>query len=80
MTASITPYLAFGKATPRIFLGLSSSLLFSSDIMIFRLKRALQRNVAPKFYFILPISNIAFVVVCTMSFPRQSFQFLTFRF
>ena len=35
MIASITPYLAFGKATPRIFLGLSSSLLFSSDIMIF---------------------------------------------
>ena len=35
MMARITPYLAFGKATPRIFLGLSSSLLFSSDIMIF---------------------------------------------
>ena len=35
MIASTTPYLAFGKATPRIFLGLSSSLLFSSDIMIF---------------------------------------------
>ena len=39
MIASITPYLAFGKATPRIFLGLSSSLLFSSDIMIFKIKK-----------------------------------------
>ena len=30
--ASMTPYFAFGKATPRILLGLNS-LLFSSDIM-----------------------------------------------
>ena len=31
--ASMTPYFAFGKATPRILLGLNSSLLFSSDIL-----------------------------------------------
>lgn len=31
--AAKTPYLAFGKATPLILLGLSSSLLFFSDIL-----------------------------------------------
>ena len=31
--ASMTPYFAFGKATPRILLGLNSSLLFSSGIL-----------------------------------------------
>ena len=30
--AAITPYLAFGKATPLILVGLSSSLLFLSVI------------------------------------------------
>ena len=32
ITANMTPYFAFGKATPRILVGLNSSLLFSSGI------------------------------------------------
>jgi hypothetical protein len=43
ITANITPYFALGKATPRILLGLNSSLLFSSDI---NLKRAPQQSSA----------------------------------
>ena len=31
--ATKTPYLALGKATPLILVGLSSSLLLSSDIL-----------------------------------------------
>ena len=32
ITANITPYFALGNATPRILVGLNSSLLFFSDI------------------------------------------------
>ena len=32
ITANITPYFALGNATPRILVGLNSSLLFSSGI------------------------------------------------
>ena len=39
ITANTTPYFALGKATPRILLGLNSSLLFSSDILGVRIKK-----------------------------------------
>jgi len=39
ITANITPYFALGKATPRILLGLNSSLLFSSDINDYEFKK-----------------------------------------
>jgi hypothetical protein len=37
--AKITPYFAFGKATPLILLGLNSSLLFFSDIIMNIIKK-----------------------------------------
>ena len=37
--AAITPYFAFGKTTPRILLGLWSSLLFLSMIVYFFAKK-----------------------------------------
>ena len=64
--AAITPYFALGKATPLILDGLSSSLL-SSDII--NKKRALQLSSAQIFFY-LPIGNIVFMIVCTVSFLR----------
>jgi hypothetical protein len=64
--AAITPYFALGNVTPLILDGLSSSLL-SSDILI--KKRALQLSSA-QILFNLPIGNIVFMVVCTVSFLR----------
>jgi len=45
--AAITPYLAFGKATPLILLGLSSSL--SLSVIFFVKKKGRHNKVAPKF-------------------------------
>ena len=64
----MTPYFALGKATPRILLGLNSSLLFSSDICDYEFKKGATIKVAPKFYFELPIGNIAFMIISAMSF------------
>ena len=50
MIAAKTPYFAFGKATPLILLGLSSSLLLFSDIYIIYKKKGRRTNAAPKFY------------------------------
>ena len=49
ITANITPYLAFGKATPRILLGLNSSLLFSSDIYDYEFKKGATTKQRPNF-------------------------------
>ena len=52
MIAAKTPYFAFGKATPLILLGLSSSLLLLfSDIYIIYKKKGRRTNAAPKFYY-----------------------------
>ena len=51
MIAAKTPYFAFGKATPLILLGLSSSLLLFSDIYIIYKKKGRRTNAAPKFYY-----------------------------
>ena len=53
MIAAKTPYFAFGKATPLILLGLSSSLLLFSDIYIIYKKKGRRTNAAPKFYYLI---------------------------
>jgi len=68
--AAITPYLALGKSTPLILVGLRSSLLLSLIYRDYK-KKGRHNQVAPKFYFILPIGNIAFMIISTMSFSSQ---------
>jgi len=52
ITASITPYFAFGKATPLILLGLNSLLLFSSDIKRYRVEMGATICSAQNLFFI----------------------------
>ena len=59
ITASMTPYFAFGKATPRIFLGLNSSLLFSSDIL-YKIKKGRYNCSAQIFYFLITTQQYYF--------------------
>jgi len=63
--AAIAPYFALGNATPLILDGLSSSLL-SSDI--FNKKKGRYNLSSAQILFYLPIGNIIFMIICTMSF------------
>ncbi len=79
MIAAKTPYFAFGKATPLILLGLSSSLLLFSDIYIIYKKKGAAQMQRPNFIVQLPVGNITFMIIWTMSFSRKSIKLITFR-
>ena len=75
--AAITPYLALGKATPLILLGLSSSLFLS--VMFLLKKKGATIKWRPDFYIILPIGNIAFIVISSTSLLGLFGEFFTLR-